>query len=60
MKIHDFRMIHKGQILQFDVVVPEGTRLSDEELERMMRIQIEKRVGEYHLDITFDHNYLLF
>jgi len=60
LKIHDFRMIHKGQILQFDVVVPEGTRLSDEELERMMRIQIEKRVGQYQLDITFDHNYLLF
>ena len=45
-------MIHKGQILQFDVVVPEGTRLSDEELERMMRIQIEKSRAvsiRYHL-----------
>jgi len=33
---------------------------SDEELERVLRVQIEERIGNYDLDITFDHNYLLY
>lgn len=60
LKIHDLRIMHQGTVLQFDVVVPESFSLSDEELERMLRTQIEKRIGNYHLDITFDHNYLLY
>ena len=30
------------------------------QLERILRIQIEEKIGDYHLEITFDHNYLLY
>ncbi len=60
LKLHDLRMIRNGKELQFDVVVPEKFNFSDEELERVLRVQIEERIGNYDLDITFDHNYLLY
>ncbi|MFS1150970.1 cation diffusion facilitator family transporter [Enterococcus lactis] len=60
LDIHDFRVIHQGKTLQFDVVVPEKFQFDDTELERILRIQIEEKIGDYHLEITFDHNYLLY
>lgn len=60
LKLHDFRMIRNAKEMQFDVVVPEKFNFSDEELKRIIRVQIEQRIGTYDLDITFDHNYLLY
>lgn len=60
LNLHDLRIIRQGKVLQFDVVVPEKFRLSDEEIERLIRIQVEQRIGVYQLEITFDHNYLLY
>ncbi len=58
LNIHDFRVIHQGKTLQFDVVVPEKFQFDDTELERILRHQIEEKIGNYQLEITFDHNYL--
>lgn len=60
LQIHDFRMIRKGKEFQFDVVVPTSHQLTDEELEQKIRREIKRRIGDYQLDITFDHNYLLY
>lgn len=60
LNIHDFRVIHQGKTLQFDVVVPEKFQFVDTELERILRSQIEEKIGDYQLEITFDHNYLLY
>ena len=50
----------KGKHCSFDVVVPEKFQFDDTELERILRIQIEEKNRDYHLEITFDHNYLLY
>ena len=43
LNIHDFRVIHQGKTLQFDVVVPEKFQFVDTELERILRSQIEEK-----------------
>jgi cation diffusion facilitator family transporter len=57
LKIHDFRVIDKT--LQFDLVIPEAFSLSEKELRRSIQKAVLDTLGEYKLDITFDHNYLL-
>lgn len=59
LKIHDFRVIKEGKILQFDVVVPQKCHFSDEKLEEIIREQVKQKIGKYQVEITFDHNYLL-
>ncbi|MBO0482347.1 cation diffusion facilitator family transporter [Candidatus Enterococcus courvalinii] len=59
LKIHDFRVIKEGKILQFDVVVPQQCHFSDEKLEEIIREQVKQKIGKYQVEITFDHNYLL-
>ena len=59
LKIHDFRVIKEGEILQFDVVVPQKCHFSDEKLEEIIREQVKQKIGKYQVEITFDHNYLL-
>lgn len=59
LRIHDFRMIYQKKVLQFDVVVPENFYLSDEELQHIILKEVNEKVGDYQLDVTFDHNYLL-
>ncbi|EMF0473989.1 cation diffusion facilitator family transporter [Enterococcus hirae] len=60
LRLHDLRIIRKGKELQFDIVVPQNFKLPDEVLEEKIRQAIEKKVGSFELDITFDHNYLLY
>lgn len=57
LRIHDFRVIDKT--LQFDLVIPEAFSLSEKELRRSIQRAVLDNLGEYKLDITFDHNYLL-
>lgn len=57
LRIHDFRVIDKT--LQFDLVIPEAFSLSEKELRRSIQRAVLDTSGEYKLDITFDHNYLL-
>lgn len=57
LRIHDFRVIDKT--LQFDLVIPEAFSLSEKELRRSIQRAVLDTLGEYKLDITFDHNYLL-
>lgn len=58
LTIHDLRIIHQN-LLQFDVVVPKKCTFTDQELLRILRTRIDTEIGEYQLDVTFDHNYLL-
>lgn len=51
LNIHDFRVIHQGKTLQFDVVVPEKFQFVDTELERILRSQIEEKIGDYQLKL---------
>lgn len=60
LRLHDLRVIRKGKELQFDVVVPQNFKLTDEVLEEKICRAIEKTIGSFELDITFDHNYLLY
>ena len=60
LRLHDLRIIRKRKELQFDIVVPQNFKLPDDVLEEKIRQAIEKKVGSFELDITFDHNYLLY
>lgn len=60
LRLHDLRIIRKGKELQFDIVVPQNFKLPDDVLEEKICQAIEKKVGSFELDITFDHNYLLY
>ncbi|HFD6481885.1 cation diffusion facilitator family transporter [Enterococcus hirae] len=60
LRLHDLRIIRKGKELQFDIVIPQNFKLPDDVLEEKIRQAIEKKVGSFELDITFDHNYLLY
>ncbi|MDH6364050.1 cation diffusion facilitator family transporter [Enterococcus sp. PF1-24] len=61
LRLHDFR-IEKSQnpiLLSFDLVVPAKFTLSDQEIEAAIQRQLQRKIGEYQMQITFDHNYLL-
>ena len=57
LRIHDFRV--KQQQMQFDLVVPDRFEQNDQELLEVIELLISRHVGQFTLDITFDHNYLL-
>ena len=57
LRIHDFRI--EGSILSFDIVVPQHTALSDEDIREQLQQKISYALGNYQLEVTFDHNYLL-
>lgn len=58
LRIHDFR-VKNEQTLQFDLVVPDHVKLTDSQLQQEIQEAVLKTIGNYQLDITFDHNYLL-
>ncbi|KAF1301490.1 cation transporter [Enterococcus saccharolyticus] len=58
LRIHDFR-VKNEQTLQFDLVVPDYVKLTDNQLQQEIQEAVLKTIGNYQLDITFDHNYLL-
>lgn len=57
LRIHDFRI--EGGKLSFDIVVPQHTALSDEDIREQLQQKISYVLGNYQLEVTFDHNYLL-
>ncbi len=59
LRIHDFRIKKNRKILQFDLVVPEHFPLKDQEMKQKLEQVVQAEIGAYHLDVTFDHNYLL-
>ncbi|MGM0124237.1 hypothetical protein IGI37_001611 [Enterococcus sp. AZ194] len=61
IRMHDFRIeTQEGKkILQFDLAIPTKPTYSDEELTQLIQSNLSQQAGEYTLDITFDHNYLL-
>ncbi len=61
LKFHDFRIEMKGThpLLTFDVVVPEDTKLTNEELLAKIEQDIHTQIGDYQTDIDFDRHYLL-
>ncbi|GMA08309.1 cation transporter [Tetragenococcus halophilus subsp. flandriensis] len=58
LKMHDLR-IKNDNVLQFDLVIPEGITENEHKLLEDIRQLVIKRIGNYHLDVRLDHNYLL-
>lgn len=61
LKGHDIRFVDHGgnpRIL-FDLVVPNHFKGTDQELKIRLQEQVYKNIGDYIVDVTFDHNYLL-
>ncbi|KAF1296050.1 cation transporter [Enterococcus sp. JM4C] len=61
IRMHDFRIETEDnqKILQFDLAIPAKPNYSDKELTQLIQSNLKQQIGEYQLDITFDHNYLL-
>lgn len=58
LKMHDLR-IKGNNTLQFDLVIPEGVTEDENQLLEEIRQLVIERIGNYHLDVRLDHNYLL-
>ncbi|MHC5267769.1 cation diffusion facilitator family transporter [Enterococcus sp. LJL98] len=58
LRMHDFRIIDH-QVLQFDLVMPESHQLKEQTILAMIERALKKNEESYHLEITFDHHYLL-
>ncbi|MGX7245890.1 cation diffusion facilitator family transporter [Enterococcus quebecensis] len=61
LKGHDIRLVHHGgkpRIL-FDLVVPNDFKATDQELKIRIQEQVYRKIGDYTVEVTFDHNYLL-
>lgn len=61
LKFHDFRVEEKSGIatIRFDLVVPDNTELTNQELYSSIQKQIHKEIGTYEVAIEFDRLYLL-
>lgn len=57
-RMHDFRIL-SGKILQFDLVVPEGNQIKEQQVKKMIQKELSIYKETYTIEITFDHNYLL-
>lgn len=58
LKIHDFhveRLKNGDFLLQFDIVVPENSRFSDEEWLVEINQDLRKKLGDVTVQINFDH-----
>lgn len=61
LKAHDIRLVDHGgkpRIL-FDLVVPNHFTANDQELKIRIQEQVYRNIGDYIIEVTFDHNYLL-
>ncbi|MEI5994625.1 cation diffusion facilitator family transporter [Candidatus Enterococcus mansonii] len=61
LKAHDIRFIDHGDKprILFDLVVPNHFKASDQELKIRIQEQVYRKMGEFSIEIIFDHNYLL-
>ncbi|MBP2098714.1 cation diffusion facilitator family transporter [Enterococcus rivorum] len=61
LRAHDIRTVNyeeENQLL-FDLVIPVKFQLSDYELRVEIQRQVYEKIGNYKIDVIFDHNYLL-
>ncbi|GAA3009092.1 cation diffusion facilitator family transporter [Tetragenococcus solitarius] len=58
LKMHDLRVKNEN-VLQFDLVIPEEISEDENQLLEKIRQLVVQRIGNYHLDVRLDHNYLL-
>nr|WP_330166076.1 cation diffusion facilitator family transporter [Agrilactobacillus fermenti] len=62
MHTHDFHVEqlpnNQGELVQFDVVVPEKLDISDEALDRQINMDLKKHFPDIETQINFDHNYI--
>lgn len=57
LRMHDFRI--SGQNIYLDLVIPSGAGYQDEEIRQMLQTKMTEELGDYVVQITFDHSYLL-
>ncbi|MGX7194916.1 cation diffusion facilitator family transporter [Enterococcus moraviensis] len=61
LKGHDIRLVDHGDKprIVFDLVVPNHFKATDQELRIRLQEQVYRNMGDYIVEVTFDHNYLL-
>lgn len=61
VKFHDFKVEKSAEadIILFDVVLPDNTAQTDEELLKIIKAKIHQQIGDYHVKIKFDRLDLL-
>ncbi|EOL47677.1 cation diffusion facilitator family transporter [Enterococcus caccae] len=61
LKGHDIRLVEHGNKprILFDLVVPNHFKATDQELKIRIQEQVYRNIGDYPVEVTFDHNYLL-
>lgn len=57
LRMHDFRV--SGEKIYFDLVIPNEALYPDAAIRKMMQEKMTEELGNYVVDITFDHSYLL-
>lgn len=57
---HDFRIEGPSEnTLHFELAVPKECTQKDDVLRKQISQAVQKKIGSYEIQITFDHNYLL-
>ena len=62
LQTHDFhveRLVNSDHLIQFDVIVPDSVKVSDDELLVGINHDLRKILGDVTAEITFDHNYAM-
>ena len=62
LKLHDFHMTEDEEgreTLHFDLVLPQKSEVSKDEILEYVRAQAAERLGEFVLNVNFDSTYLL-
>ncbi|CAD5902724.1 cation diffusion facilitator family transporter [Carnobacterium maltaromaticum] len=62
LKMHDLQIEkekNESGIMHFDIVIPKGFGLDDQELTQKIQLAVTRKIGDYQVQITFDHVYLL-
>lgn len=61
VKFHDFKVETSAErdLILFDVVLPDNTAQTDEELLKIIKAKIHQQIGDYHVKIKFDRLDLL-
>lgn len=57
LRMHDFRV--SGGKIYFDLVIPNEALYPDAAIRQMMQEKMTEELGNYVVEITFDHSYLL-
>ena len=57
-RMHDFRILPNNH-LQFDLVVPEGNQVKEQEIKETIHQQLSVYKEAYKIEMTLDHHYLL-